>query len=226
MASLRLASFSAATCTLLLGVLAASASSSPTPPPTVQRDVGDEAGYWTAMVPPSGEGNETLTQWAESQPLHVGDISRGGTGRCSSWRATATTSGAAASPPASAAVLVAVGGGGGGNASKFELDRPGTFYFVSGMPGRCEAGQKMAVRVVFFDDSGDDTTAPPPPPATVVFKVTTSAWLWVATVGVFVAVLLFVIIFCYYRYDKLAYYFLDKLSERNGALPSNAAATV
>lgn len=74
----------------------------------------------------------------------------------------------------------------GGDATKFELDRPGTFYFVSGVPGRCEAGQRMAVRVV-VSHSG----VAPPPPANVAFKFkVTSAWLWVATVGVFVGVLM------------------------------------
>lgn len=72
---LAVAFFAAATCAALL--LAASASSSPLPPPpagAVQRDVGDDAGYWTETVPPAGDATETLSQWAERQRWHVGDV--------------------------------------------------------------------------------------------------------------------------------------------------------
>ena len=54
------------------------------------------------------------------------------------------------------------GGGGGGADTKFRLDRPGLFYFIGGVPARCEAGQRMVVRVV--DALGAPTPAPAPSP--------------------------------------------------------------
>ncbi|RLM85189.1 hypothetical protein C2845_PM04G19200 [Panicum miliaceum] len=54
---------------------------------------------------------------------------------------------------------------GGGADTKFRLDRPGLFYFISGVPARCEAGQRMVVRVVDARDSlGAPTPAPAPAP--------------------------------------------------------------
>jgi hypothetical protein len=52
--------------------------------------------------------------------------------------------------------------------TRFTLGRPGLFYFISGAPARCEAGQRMAVRVV--DDVGRRSSlitsgAPTPAPA-------------------------------------------------------------
>lgn len=47
----------------------------------------------------------------------------------------------------------------------FVLDRPGLFYFISGVTGHCGRGQKMIVKVLDVespprDQSGDDTAAP------------------------------------------------------------------
>ena len=115
-------------------------------------------------------------------------------------------------------------GGGSGGDTEFVLDRPGTFYFASAVPGRCEAGQRMVVRVVvdaddapfdFAPTSGVDpgTTAPQPPP--VVFKLTpSSAWLWIGTVGVFAALLICVTYFYLDEQTKLAKHFMDALGAR------------
>ncbi|CAN6196339.1 unnamed protein product [Urochloa humidicola] len=194
MTSLRLA-FLAATCALLL---AASAS-----PPDAQRDSGDEM----TVVPPAGNGTEgTLTQWAERQRFHVGDVLD-----FKSWNGTVLLLACRRDYE-----RCATGGGGG---TRFELDRPGTFYFASGVPGRCEAGQRMAVRAVveapffsFAPTSGDDTTAPPPP--TVVFKLTPSAWLWIGTVGVLLVLLLGVTLFCFIEQARLSTAFLGALGVR------------
>ena len=43
--------------------------------------------------------------------------------------------------------------------TEVRLDHPGLFYFISGVTGHCERGQKMAIKVI-----GPD--APPPAPAT------------------------------------------------------------
>lgn len=114
------------------------------------------------------------------------------------------------------------------------LDRPGTFYFASAVPGRCEAGRRMAVRVVDapFDlapTSGVDpgTTAPPPPP-TVMLKLTPSAWLWIATVGVSAVLLICVTCFCLNEQGKQVKHFMDALGailEDHNGLSTELAAT-
>ncbi|CAN6174707.1 unnamed protein product [Urochloa humidicola] len=217
MASLRLA-FLAATCALLL---AASASPPLPPPPAAQSDSGDEMG-WT-VVPPAGNGTDgTLTQWAERQRFHVGDVLD-----FKSWNGTvlllARRHDYERCATGAAATRFATGSGGG---TMFQLERPGTFYFASGVPGRCEAGQRMAVRAVveapFFSfaptsgvNPGDDTTAPPPPPPpTVVFKLTPSAWLWIGTVGVLLVLLVGVSCYCFIEQGRLSKVFLGALGIR------------
>ena len=46
--------------------------------------------------------------------------------------------------------------------TEVELDRPGLFYFISGVTGHCERGQRMTVRVV---GQGAPPPSPPAPPA-------------------------------------------------------------
>ncbi|KAG2317639.1 hypothetical protein Bca4012_068545 [Brassica carinata] len=41
----------------------------------------------------------------------------------------------------------------------FKLDRPGLFYFISGVSGHCEKGQKMIIKVIETESSPD---SPPP----------------------------------------------------------------
>ena len=60
---------------------------------------------------------------------------------------------------------------GGGRGTRFALARPGLFYFISGVPARCRAGQRMVVRVVGGVrrpslTSGVPTPAPAPAPGT------------------------------------------------------------
>ncbi|XP_010695766.2 early nodulin-like protein 21 [Beta vulgaris subsp. vulgaris] len=38
----------------------------------------------------------------------------------------------------------------------FVLDRPGLFYFISGVTGHCPKGQKMIVKVLDVENSSDD----------------------------------------------------------------------
>ncbi|KAF7123539.1 hypothetical protein RHSIM_Rhsim12G0145200 [Rhododendron simsii] len=40
----------------------------------------------------------------------------------------------------------------------FKFDRPGLFYFISGVAGHCERGQKMIIKVL------EPASQPPPPP--------------------------------------------------------------
>ncbi|KAL6844376.1 hypothetical protein ACP4OV_026049 [Aristida adscensionis] len=47
------------------------------------------------------------------------------------------------------------------------LDRPGLFYFISGVAGHCERGQRMIVKVIGHDappPAAAPATAPPSPP--------------------------------------------------------------
>ena len=37
----------------------------------------------------------------------------------------------------------------------FKLDRPGLFYFISGVSGQCEKGQKMIIKVMETESSPD-----------------------------------------------------------------------
>lgn len=41
----------------------------------------------------------------------------------------------------------------------FKLDRPGLFYFISGVSGHCEKGQKMIIKVMEVESSPQ---SPPP----------------------------------------------------------------
>jgi hypothetical protein len=55
--------------------------------------------------------------------------------------------------------------------TKFTFDRFGLFYFVSGVPGHCEAGQRMIVRVMAPSSLTNAPAAAPgrmPPTASVV----------------------------------------------------------
>ncbi|RCV12135.1 hypothetical protein SETIT_2G245000v2 [Setaria italica] len=159
MAGLRFAVLFAATSAVLL--LAASATSRP----PAMYVVGDQMGW---AVPPGG-ATGALNEWAARHRFLVGDVldfkysngdavllvSPGDYERCS-----------AASP-----VSRFADGGGGGGGTRFTLGRPGLLYFISGAPARCEAGQRMAVRVVNARrrslTSGAPTPAPAPAPGTL-----------------------------------------------------------
>ena len=49
--------------------------------------------------------------------------------------------------------------------TEVELDRPGLFYFISGVTGHCERGQRMTVRVVAQGAPPPSPLAPPAPPS-------------------------------------------------------------
>ena len=46
--------------------------------------------------------------------------------------------------------------------TEVELDRPGPFYFISGVSAHCERGQRMVVKVL---SQGAPPPAPPSPPS-------------------------------------------------------------
>lgn len=49
--------------------------------------------------------------------------------------------------------------------SVVRLDRPGLFYFISGVAGHCKKGQKMIVKVLGQSSSPESSPPPPPPPS-------------------------------------------------------------
>ncbi|XP_062217813.1 early nodulin-like protein 6 [Phragmites australis] len=148
MARLHLVVF-AASCALL----AASVSSLP---PAVVFNVGDERG-WTV---PSGNSTETYNHWAKRNRFQVGDVLNFKYANDSvllvshdDYKQCNTES------PLSRFT---------DGDTKFTFDRYGLFYFVSGIPGHCEAGQRMIARVMAPSAlSGAPTTAPPAMPPTV-----------------------------------------------------------
>ncbi|CAO2040863.1 unnamed protein product [Urochloa humidicola] len=145
MASLRLAVF-AISCALL-------ASSAAALPPAVFI-VGDERGW----AVPSGNGTETYNHWAKRTPMQVGDIlsfkyandsvllvSHDDYKQCSTEKPLSRFT---------------------DGDTKFRLDGYGPFYFLSGVPGHCEAGQRMIARVraPSSQTAGAPAAAPGMPP--------------------------------------------------------------
>ncbi|KAF8781054.1 hypothetical protein HU200_001026 [Digitaria exilis] len=142
--------FAAASC----GVLLAGASATPSRrTPADVYHVGDAKGW---AVPP-GNATDTLNRWATSHRFRVGDVldfkyskkdsvllvRRGDYDGCGAARPVRRLPG-------------------GGGHTRFRLDRPGLFYFISGVPARCEAGERMVVHVV---ELGATAPAPAPAPA-------------------------------------------------------------
>ena len=53
----------------------------------------------------------------------------------------------------------------GGGGTRFAFARPGLFYFISGVTGHCERGQRMTVRVLGQGAPPPSPLAPPAPPS-------------------------------------------------------------
>ncbi|XP_074303446.1 early nodulin-like protein 6 [Silene latifolia] len=98
---------------------------------------GDRGKGW---LKPDGSETETYNEWAEQHRFHIGDTIRfkyskdsvlvvdsEDYGNCNGTRPVAKFE--------------------DGN-TVFEFDRSGFFFFISGKPGHCEAGQKMIIRVM------------------------------------------------------------------------------
>ncbi|RLM86502.1 hypothetical protein C2845_PM04G19210 [Panicum miliaceum] len=106
-------------------------------PPAVY-GVGDETGW----AVPLGSAAGALNEWAARNRFLVGDVLDFKYGDDDSVLLVLLGDYerySAASP------LRRFADGGG---TRFALGRPGFFYFISGAPARCEAGQRMVVRVV------------------------------------------------------------------------------
>jgi len=103
----------------------------------------------------------------------------------------------------------------------FKVDRPGLFFFISGVRGHCERGQKMIIKVLDIEATPspqyENGTAPKPHSksgvaeltpmrimtASTVFVMATfflQLYVWflcvITVLGLFVAVSLFILVMC------------------------------
>ncbi|NP_001266625.3 uclacyanin-2 precursor [Zea mays] len=138
----------AVSCALLV------ASVSSLPPPAVFQ-VGDERG-WTVPA----NGTETYNHWAKRNRFQVGDVLDFKYGANDSVLLVAHDDYKQCSTETPLGRFT-------GGDTKFALDRYGPVYFVSGVAGHCEAGQRMIVRVIRPGASaprGAPVAAPAMPP--------------------------------------------------------------
>ncbi|KAK3158964.1 hypothetical protein QOZ80_2AG0143970 [Eleusine coracana subsp. coracana] len=133
-------------------LLAASVSSLQ---PTVF-SVGDEKG-WTV---PSGNGTESYNHWAKRNRFQVGDVLEFKYANDSVLRVSHDDY-----KQCSTEIPMSRFTDGD---TKFAFDTFGPFYFISGVPGHCEAGQRMIARVMAPSTltGGAPAAAPGMPPAT------------------------------------------------------------
>ncbi|KAK3128987.1 hypothetical protein QOZ80_6BG0469620 [Eleusine coracana subsp. coracana] len=136
----------AASCILLLVVALASSSAWATPQVFV---VGGEPRGWRKPEP----NDETYNHWAARNRFHIGDflqfkyekndsvlvISRDDYKLCGAARPMQHFE---------------------GGDTRFRLDRSGFFYFLSGAPGHCDAGQRLATRVMAKQEATPPARAP------------------------------------------------------------------
>ncbi|KAK3130333.1 hypothetical protein QOZ80_6BG0492120 [Eleusine coracana subsp. coracana] len=159
MAGLHQLVFSASFAVLLLAV-----SAPPSHPPAAAARGAGEGREWTVPVPAppprNASGRETLTRWASMHRFHVGDVLD-----FKNWNGTVLVVRrrdydrcAASSTP-----LFQFADGGGNATAKFMLGLTGPrglFYFIAAAPPRCEAGERMAVRVASRYPSSSISGAP------------------------------------------------------------------
>ncbi|KAM3225375.1 hypothetical protein ACQJBY_058256 [Aegilops geniculata] len=141
----------AACCCILLAASVSPASSEP-----AVYSVGDGRG-WTV---PAGNGTETYNHWAKKNRFQVGDVL--------DFKYAAKDSVLLVNHDdykmcSTVTPLTRFADGD----TKFKFDRTGFFFFVSGVPGHCEAGQRMIASVV-----GHSTlaAAPAKPPSVGVVR--------------------------------------------------------
>ncbi|CAN8269087.1 unnamed protein product [Cochlearia groenlandica] len=67
------------------------------------------------------------------------------------------------------------------NDTVFTLDRSGLFYFISGVSGHCEKGQKMIIKVMEIESSSSSIESPPPTESSSSSSPSSSSSLPVST---------------------------------------------
>ncbi|KAM0838144.1 hypothetical protein ACQ4PT_061173 [Festuca glaucescens] len=110
-------------------------------------EVGGDAGW---VVPPAGQAG-TYNEWASKNRFLLGDSVHFKYKKDSVMVVTEEEYDKCASTHP---IFFSNNGD-----TEVRLDHPGLFYFISGVTGHCQRGQKMAIKVI-----GPD--APPPAPAT------------------------------------------------------------
>ncbi|GAV68825.1 Cu_bind_like domain-containing protein [Cephalotus follicularis] len=101
-----------------------------------QFEVGGERGW----IKPTGNETETYNEWATQNRFHVGDTLYFGYKKDSVLLVNSTSyNNCTVSNPISKFE---------NGSTKFRFDRYGIFYFISGQPDNCKAGQKLIVRVM------------------------------------------------------------------------------
>lgn len=105
-------------------------------------DVGGAMGW---AVPPAN-ATDTLNRWAFRHRFHVSDVLDFKYSNNDSVLLVRPSDydGCSAASPVS---RLKGGGGAGCGGAKFRLGDPGIFFFISGVPARCEAGLRMVVLV-------------------------------------------------------------------------------
>ncbi|KAK3155141.1 hypothetical protein QOZ80_2BG0199380 [Eleusine coracana subsp. coracana] len=99
-------------------------------------NVGDEKG-WTV---PSGNGTESYNHWAKRNRFQVGDILEFKYANDSVLRVSHDDYKQCSTETPMSRFT--------DGDTKFPFDTFGPFYFISGVPGHCEAGQRMIARVM------------------------------------------------------------------------------
>ncbi|KAJ8765084.1 hypothetical protein K2173_010566 [Erythroxylum novogranatense] len=118
-----------------------------------QFPVGGKIGW----IKPTGNDTETYDKWATKHRFHVGDSLYFMYRRDSVLVVNSTDY-------ENCIISNPISRYDDGNTT-FRFDRHGFFYFISGQPGHCKAGQKLVVRVMVHPAGGDHEEAPNPAPS-------------------------------------------------------------
>ncbi|TVU09951.1 hypothetical protein EJB05_43450 [Eragrostis curvula] len=137
--------FAACVCVVLLAVFSA-----------VRGDELD--GVVVPPAPANGSGGETPGHWATRHRFHVGDVLD-----FKNWNGSVLLVLRADYERCGVASPLVLFADGKTHNTMFEFLGPGLHYFIAGSPSRCEAGQRMVVRVASCGASAGAATVPPAP---------------------------------------------------------------
>uniref|UniRef100_G3MT85 Phytocyanin domain-containing protein n=1 Tax=Amblyomma maculatum TaxID=34609 RepID=G3MT85_AMBMU len=114
--------------------------------------VGGDHGW---KIPSSKSGPQMYNQWASKNRFQVGDVVRFKYDKDSVMEVTEKEYESCKS-------VHPIYFSNNGN-TELKLDHSGDFYFISGISGHCERGQKMIIKVMSHSDAPG--TSPPAPPS-------------------------------------------------------------
>ncbi|ONK71198.1 uncharacterized protein A4U43_C04F5890 [Asparagus officinalis] len=142
---------------------------------SLEFDVGGDKGW---VVPPAKEP-EMYNQWASKNRFNVGDIVRF---KYKKDSVMVVTKEEYEKCKSTRPVFFSNNGN-----TEYKLNNSGTFYFISGVSGHCERGEKMILKVI----SHAPGTSPPSPDSSNVVAISALVPLQVLVVAVGVASVLF-----------------------------------